>query len=201
MSMSYTKLLPLLLLMSGCTTLSTQESTAPGQPSGTGVFGASAIDETDLYRKALTALNNSQLDYAESELKKISKNRSELAGPWINLALIDIKKNNLDNAQKNLNMALERNPKMPQVFNVRGFLELTRGNFAKAAGDYRQAIALKEDYALAHYNYALVNDIYFQDMKMAVRHYKRYLELTQNQDKKTADWVLELERNLAKGLP
>ena len=84
---------------------------------------------------------------------------------------------------------------------MRGFLELTRGNFAKAAGDYRQAIALKEDYALAHYNYALVNDIYFQDMKMAVRHYKRYLELTQNQDKKTADWVLELERNLAKGLP
>lgn len=199
--MSYTKLLPLLLLMSGCTTLSTQESIAPGQPSGTGVLGASAIDETDLYRKALTALNNSQIDYAESELKKISKNRSELAGPWINLALIDIKKNDLDNAQKHLNKALERNPKMPQVFNVRGFLELTRGNIANAAGDYRQAIALKEDYALAHYNYALVNDIYFQDMKMAVRHYKRYLELTQNQDKKTADWVLELERNLAKGPP
>lgn len=187
--------------MSGCTTLSTQESIAPGQPGGTGVLGASAIDETDLYRKALTALNNSQIDYAESELKKISKNRSELAGPWINLALIDIKKNDLDNAQKHLNKALERNPKMPQVFNVRGFLELTRGNIANAAGDYRQAIALKEDYALAHYNYALVNDIYFQDMKMAVRHYKRYLELTQNQDKKTADWVLELERNLAKGPP
>lgn len=200
--MSYTKLLALVfLLLTGCVTSSPQDTAAPVKPGTTGGIGASAIDETELYRRAITALNNSQLDSAETELKKLTKTRSEFAGPWINLALIDIKKNNLEGAHKNLSMALERNPKMAQVYNVRGFLELSRGNIAKAGEDYRQAIALKEDYALAHYNYALIHDIYFQDMKIAVRHYKRYLELTQNQDKKTADWVLELERNLAKGSP
>lgn len=202
MSMSYTKLLALVfLILAGCTTPSPQDTATPVQPGVVGSLSASAIDETELYRRAITALNNSQLDSAETELKKLTKNRSELAGPWINLALIDIKKNDLEGAQKNLSKALERNPKMAQVYNVRGFLELSRGNIARAIDDYRQAIALKEDYALAHYNYALIHDIYFQDMKIAVRHYKRYLELTQNQDKKTADWVVELERNLAKGSP
>jgi len=200
--MSYIKLLAFVfLILAGCATPSPQDTTTPAKPGVAGSLGTSAVDETELYRKAITALNNSQLDSAETELKKLTKTRSEFSGPWINLALIDIKKNDLDGAQKNLNKALERNPKMAQVYNVRGFLELSRGNIAKAVDDYRQAIALKEDYALAHYNYALIHDIYFQDMKMAVRHYKRYLELTQNQDKKTADWVLELERNLAKGSP
>lgn len=200
--MSYIKLLPFLpVILAGCTTLSSQDSITSDKTGVTSSLGASAVDETDIYRRAITALNNSQLDYAEAELKKISKTRSELAGPWINLALIDIKKNDFDSAHKNLSKALERNPKMPQVFNVRGYLELSRGNIAKAVDDYRQAIALKNDYAIAHYNYALLHDIYFQDMKVAVRHYKRYLALIQNPDKKTAEWVVELERNLAKGSP
>lgn len=200
--MSYTKLiLFLVIVLGGCATQSRQDVVTPTGTDITGSLGVSAADETELYRRAITALNNSQLDLAEAELKKIAKSRSDLAGPWLNLALIDIKKKDLENAYKNLNKALERNPKMAQAFNMRGFLELTRGNITKAIADYRQAITLKEDYALAHYNYALVHDIYFQDMKIAVQHYKRYLELTKSQDKKTADWVVELERNLAKGTP
>lgn len=200
--MSYTKtLLCLVIVLGGCATQPRQDAITPTGTDSTGSLGVSAADETELYRRAITALNNSQLDLAEAELKKIAKSRSDLAGPWLNLALIDIKKKDLENAYKNLNKALERNPKMAQAFNMRGFLELARGNITKAVADYRQAITLKEDYALAHYNYALVHDIYFQDMKTAVQHYKRYLELTKSQDKKTADWVVELERNLAKGSP
>ena len=168
---------------------------------GAGGMGAPTDAETTRYQRAIMALNRSQLDDAESELKKIVKNRPEFAGPWVNLALIDIKRNNLENALKNLAKALERNPRMPQIFNVRGFVELSRGNIHNAVNDYRQAIAFKDDYALAHYNYALLHDIYFQDMKVAVHHYKRYLVLIQQQDKKTADWVLELERKLAQGTP
>lgn len=196
--MYYTKYLPLLFLaLTGCTALATHEP-ASVNPAGIDALSASADKETELYRQAITALSNSQLEQAESDLKAIIKSHPEFAGPWINLALIDIRKNNLDGAGKNLAMALERNPTMPQVFNVLGYVELSRGNINKAADDYLKAIALKEDYANAHYNLALLNDIYLQDIKVAVQHYKRYLELTNNQDQKTADWVLELERTLAK---
>ena len=199
--MYYTKSLPLLfLILSGCTTVISHEP-APGGPVGADALGASVDKEISLYRQAISALNNSELEKAESDLKMITKDRPEFAGPWINLALIDIKRNNLEGAEKYLAKALERNPKMPQVYNVRGFIETKKGNIAKAADHYRQAIALKEDYAMAHYNLALLHDIYLQDPKVAVQHYKRYLELINNEDKKTAEWVLELERTLARGTP
>lgn len=192
--MYYTKYLPLLLLvLTGCTTV---VSPKPASQSGADSLGASADNETGLYRQAITELNNSQLDQAETDLMTITRSRPELAGPWANLALIDIKKNNLESASKNLAKALEKNPKMPQAYNLLGYIETSKGNFNKAADDYQQAITLKQDYALAHYNLALLNDIYLQDIKVAIEHYKRYLELTGNQDKKTADWVQELERNL-----
>lgn len=195
MSTYYTKiiLLGLIVLVSACATSDQPHSGLP-----TGALGASAEDETSTYQRAISALNNSQLEAAETELKKLVKSRPEFAGPWVNLALIDIRKNNLDSAYQNLSKALERNPKMHQALNARGYVELVRGNVGNAVGDFRQAFFVKENYAIAHYNYALVHDIYFQEMKVAVRHYKRYLELTNNKDKKTADWVVELERNLAK---
>lgn len=197
--MSYTKLLPLLfLVLSGCTAISTRDST-PSKPSGADTQSSSANEETELYRQALTALNSSQLEQAESGFRKIIKSRPEFAGPWVNLALIDLRKKNIENAEKNIAKALERNPKMPQAFNLLGFVEMSKGNVNKAVSHYRQAITLKEDYANAHYNLALLHDIYLQDTKVAVQHYKRYLALTNNQDKKTAEWVVELERNLSKG--
>lgn len=196
--MSCTRTLPVLfLILAGCTVLPRQETGWDGT-AGTPTLSSSADKEVAQYRDAISALNNSQLEFAQAEFQRIARNRPELAGPWINLALIDIRKNDIQGARKNVAKALERNPKMPQAFNLRGFVELSRGNVAKAADDYRQAIALKEDYAIAHYNLALIHDIYFQDLKVATRHYKRYLELTNNQDKKTAEWVTELERQLSK---
>ena len=194
-----TKCLPFVFLaLAGCSGLA-GHGPAPGIITGGEPLSESADKETNLYRQAITALNNSQLEQAETDLKTIIKERPEFAGPWINLALIDIKKKDLEGAEKKLAKALERNAKMPQIFNALGYIEASRGNVNKALEHFRQAIALKNDYALAHYNLALLQDTYMQDAKVAVEHYKRYLELTQYQDKKTADWVLELERTLARG--
>lgn len=196
--MSCTRALPLLLLLAGCTALPRHDSDGVAS-AGIAALGSSAETEVAQYRAAITALNGSQLELAQAEFQQLTKSRPELAGPWINLALIDIRNNDLEAARKHLAIALERNPKMPQAFNLRGFVELSQGSPQKAADDYRQAIALREDYAMAHFNYALVHDIYFQDLKVAVRHYRRYLELVGDQDKKTAEWVIELERQLAEG--
>lgn len=196
--MNILRYLPLLFLgLSGCAALSSQEA-ATSRPGGAETLATSADEDTNSYRLAITALNNSQLEQAETAFKGIIKTRPEFSGPWINLAIIDIRRNNLESAEKNLSKALERNPRLAQAYNAHGYIEMKKGNIKKAADHYRHAIALKEDYAFAHYNLALLHDTYLLNEKVAVRHYKRYLQLTNNQDKKTADWVAELERNISK---
>lgn len=197
--MFYTRLFPFLLIgLTGCAGLSSQGvgsgNAAPTDP------GAIALAEKEIasFQQAITALNKNELDRAESELRTLTKSRPELAGPWVNLALIDIKRKNFDGAQKNLTKALERNPKLAQAYNLLGYIETAKGNMKQAVEHYQKAITLKKDYAMAYYNLGLLNDIYLHDVSAAVQNYKRYLELTNHEDKKTAEWVAELERNLSK---
>lgn len=189
----------LMLLLSGCAGAPRQQTPAQVAPTDDTAAAATAEREIALFQQAITALNNQQLDRAEADLKTITQNRPELAGPWVNLALLHVRKKNLAAAQAHVTKALERNPRLAQAHNVAGYLEAANGNIAKAVAHYQKAIELKADYALAHYNIALLNDIYLHDIPTAVQHYKRYLQLTNSQDKKTADWVAELERSLTKG--
>lgn len=197
--MSYIKSFPaLLFVLTGCVSAPRYEPTDAASPVDSST-SAAADKELALFQQGITSLNNAQLDRAESDFRELTRSRPGLAGPWINLALIDVKKKNFADAEKNIAKALERNPRMPQAYNMLGFIEVAKGNMVKAAENYQKAIALKSDYALAHYNIALLHDIYLHDIAAAVQHYKRYLELTNHQDKKTTDWVTELERGLARG--
>ena len=164
-----------------------------------GATAETADKEIALFQQAITLLNNAELEKAESDFTALAKIRPGLAGPWLNLALIDLKKKDMASAEKNVAIALERNPSMPQAYNILGFIALSKGSMSKAVAHYQKAVSLKTDYAIAHYNLALVHDIYLHDNATAVTHYKRYLELTNNKDKKTGDWVAELERGLSRG--
>lgn len=197
--MSCTRIILLLLVaLTGCAGTSTHHP--PQAPAlANGATAETADKEITLFQQAITSLNNAELEKAESDFKALTKSRPGLAGPWLNLALIDIKKKDMASAEKNLAVALERNPSMPQAYNMLGFIETSKGSMTKAVAHYQKAISLKSDYAIAHYNLALMHDIYLHDNATAVTHYKRYLELTNNQDKRTADWVAELERGLARG--
>jgi len=188
------------LWLTGCATSPPQETSAP---TGTPVAATQSLAADDIlrYREAITYLNENRLDRAEELLTEIIAQRPELAGPRANMALLQIKNNQLDKAEQSLQLALERNPNMPQAYNLLGYIEKQRGHILKAKEDFQRAINEKPDYAIAHYNIALLDDIYLQDVPSAIQHYKRYLELTDNQDKETINWVGELERSLTRGAP
>lgn len=202
--MFYTRLILLFLLLSGCATGPTQ-ITPSGSKNDAQIKNTSdaqkLADENPitLYRNAITELNNNNLDTAKENFLKIIKIQPNLAGPWANLALINIKQERYKEAEKNIQTALEKNPEMSQALNIAGYIEKQKGNIIAAKKFYEQAIAKKPDYALAHYNLALLYDIYLQNIKKAVEHYQRYLSLLDHEDKKVKNWVNELKLNIKSG--
>ena len=186
------------LILSGCATQETQPDNLSPQDIDKALKQTSESDISK-YKETLALISSGDLDKAESSLKDFADDQPALAGPWANLALISIKRNKLDEAEKRLQLALARNPEMPQALNLMGYIEKQRGNIIKARDYYIKAIELKDNYALAHYNLALIYDIYIQDVPKAVAHYQKYLALTRYQDKKTAEWLDQLKASLKKG--
>lgn len=186
------------ILLSGCAT----HESKPDKLSQQDIDKAlKETTESDIqkYRDAIALLAQGELVMAKSALIEFTEDRPELAGPWANLALISIKQGKLDKAEALLHKAIERNPKMSQAFNLMGYIEKDRGNILKAKDFYTKAIKLKNNYAIAHYNLALLYDIYIQDIYKAVTHYQKYMALTKHKDKRTADWLGQLKASLKKG--
>lgn len=192
--MYYTNLLLLLIiLLSGCASAPITGTDDRGE---TSPIINSKGQEVTLYRQAITALYQNQLDEAEILFLKIIKMQPGLAGPWANLGLVYMKKGDTDNAIKNARIALDKNPKLAHAHNLLGYIETVKGNINQAITHYNHAISFKQDYALAHYNLALLYDTYLQDLPMAIKHYEHYLKLVEYKDKKTAEWLDELKRTL-----
>lgn len=185
----------LVIVLTACTPAiqSDRPATTESTQAGTALMTES---ERNDYRNAITALNNNKLDLAESILKEMLKNRKDLAGPWTNLGLVYLKKNDTTQATKALEQALQLNPKQPYALNLMGLIEYNQGNVQKAAEYYEAALLNKPDYANAHYNLALLYDIFYQDIPQAVAHYQQYMELTKHQDKETEVWLQQLASSL-----
>ena len=155
--------------------------------------------EIDRYKHAITLLNNNKLTEAKEIFLEFNADRPELSGPYTNLAVIALKNNNMEQAYKLVNIALTKNPKLAQALNLLAYIEQMNGEINSSVKHYQQAIENKEDYAIAHYNIALLYDVYFQDIESAIRHYERYMKLINNEDKSTADWLEQLKSTRDKG--
>lgn len=149
--------------------------------------------ELALYQKAVLTLNEHKLDDAEKLFDQMRKLQPDMAGAWANLALIKMKKGDFKASQKLIVIALEKNSNMPQALNLAGSLALKDGRLNDAKNYFSQAVKEKPDYALAHYNLALLFDIYFQDLPQAITHYQLYLEHLGQEDKDTARWLKGLK--------
>ncbi|MCW8901358.1 MAG: tetratricopeptide repeat protein [Gammaproteobacteria bacterium] len=155
--------------------------------------------EISRYKEAITFLNSGKYDAAKEIFLELKSERPELAGPDANLAVIALKNNRPDKALELVKLALTKNPNLAQALNLLAYLEQLNGEIHLAEKHYKEAIKNKDDYAIAHYNIALLYDVYLQDIASAIPHYERYMTLTNNKDKATADWLEQLKNNKDKG--
>ena len=191
-ALSITLVIVLLMVITACSNQSTTTNTE-GENQNT----QSSVQELQLYKSAIIALNNNELDKAEQLFITISARQPNIAGSWANLALISIKKSDLTQAEFYAKTALAKNANMPQALNLSGYLAQKKGEINKAKSYYLSAISHKSDYALAHYNVALLFDIYLQDIAKAIEHYQFYLAYSKKKDENTENWLEGLKATMA----
>jgi tetratricopeptide (TPR) repeat protein len=81
--------------------------------------------------------------------------------------------------------------------NQLGIIQRQRGNFNQALTAYQRAIALDDNYALAHRNLGILYDIYLQQPDSALTHYEKYLLLSGDSSKEVSNWIIDLKRRIA----
>jgi Tfp pilus assembly protein PilF len=155
--------------------------------------------DTEMYQRGLDALALSDFTTARKIFQQFIKDNPTLSGAYTNLALIDYKQKNYDQAFRLIEIAISINPQQAAAFHLRAQLYLQQGKIKLARDDYQRAIRLKPDYINAHYNLALLYDIYLQEIALAIEHYNIYLSLTTEKDTATREWVNHLKSTLKNG--
>ncbi len=75
-------------------------------------------------------------------------------------------------------------------------LHRRNGNFLEAEAAYLKAVTASPDYALAHYNLGVLNELYLQRLDSALQHFERYQEIVGG-DEQVEKWITDLQRRVA----
>lgn len=181
-----------LLLLAGCA------STPPTTGGIAQSTGKSALNEKYRgdYTKAINALEAKDYPQASAALIPIMAANPGFIEGWANLALAQLRQGDVAQARQSVGNALQLEPQSAALENLSGLISVEEGAYKTAEQHYARALQLNPNLANAHYNLALLNDIYYQNIARAIQHYERYLALINNADPDTEAWVEELKRNL-----
>ncbi|MEE2731681.1 MAG: tetratricopeptide repeat protein [Pseudomonadota bacterium] len=150
------------------------------------------------YNRALAEMRKGNLDSAQARFTKLNAEYPLLAGPIVNQAIILRKKGQTQQAYDLLQKSILQHGKNPRLLNELGLLSRQLGKFKQAQVSYESAIRIDERYAVAHYNLAVLADLYLHDPVLALKEFETYQTLIPEPDKKVSGWIVELQRRAAR---
>jgi tetratricopeptide (TPR) repeat protein len=178
----------LLMLLSACSGTPPQHGPAVAGPESPALPAA--------YDQALILMGKGDYPQAIAVLTNFIDKEPELAGPHLNLGIAYRQAGQPDAALEALQKAVELNPANAVAHHQIAIVHREQGRFEAALEAYTRALELAPDYALAHRNLGILYDLYLQQPALALKHYRTYLELSQEPDGKVRDWVVDLERRV-----
>jgi tetratricopeptide (TPR) repeat protein len=192
-----------LLVFAGCA------SGGPGTPAESGarpragdvVEGEDAAliippEVQTMYERAVSSMAAGDFVDAELRFKEFVQQYPDYPGAYVNMAIIHANNENNEAAKAALDTALTLNPEHPPALNQQGMLLRRNGKFIEAEAAYLKAITVSPDYALAHYNLGILNELYLQRLDVALRHFEIYQTLV-GEDKQVEKWIADLKRRIA----
>lgn len=153
------------------------------------------------FEAALALLRRGRLDDAAIAFEAMTVAYPDLAGPWLNLAIVRARDGRTDEAERALRAAIERNPRNPVAHDLLGQLYRGQGRFEEARDAYQSALRIDPDYAAAHLNLAILLDLYLQQLPQALAHYERYRRLGGDDRALVERWIADLRQRLAASGP
>ncbi len=145
---------------------------------------------------AVALMRKDDIVKAKQSLQALIDQNPGLAGPYINLGIIQLNEGEPSKAEQSFTTALQLKPDSSPAHNQLGVALRMQGKFQEAEQAYQSALEIKPDYQLAHRNLGILYDLYLSKPKLALRHYKRCQVLSGSDDKKLGGWILDLERRI-----
>ena len=190
-------LLAAVLVMSGCAATGTNSST------NSKAEGQASVDvppqALTLFEQAAAIMAGGDLVDAELRFKEFLRRYPDYPGGHVNLAIIHIYNGDETAAQADIDAALALNPNYPAALNQQGMLFRRNGKFIEAEAAYLKAVTAVPDYALAHYNLGVLNELYLQRLDNALQNFEQY-QLLVGGDKQVEKWIIDLRRRVAANL-
>jgi len=145
------------------------------------------------FAEALALLEAGEDTQAESRLRALVDNYPDYAGPMVNLALIRARRDELDPAAALLERAVRACGQCAPAWTELGLVQRRQGRFVQAEQSYLAAIAADDGYANAHFNLAVLYDLYLQRPELALAEYGRYRDLDATPGE-VDKWITDLQR-------
>jgi tetratricopeptide (TPR) repeat protein len=192
---------PLLLLLSilvaaGCAS----SGPKPAEPTPSEVPGEQVLPEIPpqamtMFEQAVAVMASGDFVDAELRLKEFLLQYPAYPGAHVNLAIIHSQNGNDEAAQAAIDAALALDADHAPALNQQGMLLRRNGKFLEAEAAYLKAVTASPDYALAHYNLGVLNELYLQRLDVALQHFEKYQELV-GSDKQVEKWIADLRRRV-----
>ena len=149
-----------------------------------------------LFEQAAASMAGGDFVDAELRFKEFLLQYPEYPGAHVNLAIIHSSNGDDAAARDSIDAALALQPNHPAALNQLGMLLRRNGKFLEAEAAYLKAVTVSPEYALAHYNLGVLNELYLQRLDAALRNFETYQSLV-GEDKQVAKWIADLTRRLA----
>ncbi|SFM54568.1 hypothetical protein [Marinobacter zhejiangensis] len=143
--------------------------------------GALASENWVMAAERLEALANARPDYALAKAR---------------LAWVKERQGDIPAAKALYREALEQRPDDVVSVNNLALLMQREGGFGEARGLLEQGLKYSPEVPELHFNLAVLSELYLLDLETALAHYRRYQELSEDENARVAGWIADLERRV-----
>lgn len=158
-----------------------------------------ASDVEAAYLRALELLEQGQTGQGIAALQAVVETAPELTAPRVDLGIALHRAGRLDDAERQLGLALEASPDHPIAHNELGIVQRKGGQFAAARASYEAALAVYPGYHFARRNLAILCDLYLADPGCALENYEAYMATVPGDDE-VSMWMKDLRYRMENGL-